>query len=100
MAASADFKASGFTDAVMQMNFWISHDLLHLNIPGSSLQFCVYFWRAQALLLHLEVHVVEEIRRVDLSRDHTVEMPREFLGGARSSWVSTLRIFGGHKPYE
>ena len=27
MAASANFKASGFTDAIMQMNFWISHQV-------------------------------------------------------------------------
>ena len=28
MAASSKFKGSGFTEAVMQMNFWITHDLV------------------------------------------------------------------------
>ena len=63
MAASSNFKATGFTEAVMQMNFQISQDLLHLNIPSSSWYFCVYFWRAQAFFLHLDGPVVEKIRR-------------------------------------
>ena len=61
MAASCNFKATGFTEAVMQMNFQISQDLLHLNIPSSSWHFCVYFWRAQAFFLHLDGPVVEKI---------------------------------------
>ena len=36
-------------------------DLLHPNIISSSWHFCVYFWGAQAFLLHLDVPVVEEI---------------------------------------
>ena len=28
VAASSKFKGSGFTEAVMQMNFWITHDLV------------------------------------------------------------------------
>ena len=43
MAASSNFDASGFTEAVMQTNFYISHDLLHLNILSFSWHFCVYF---------------------------------------------------------
>ena len=48
MVASSNFKAPGFTEAVMQMNFWITHDLAHLSILSSSWHFCVYFRQAQA----------------------------------------------------
>ena len=48
VAISSNFKASGFTEAVMQMNFWISHDLDHLSTQSSSCDFCVCFWQAQA----------------------------------------------------
>ena len=61
MTTSSNFKATGFTEAVMQMNFQISQDLLHLNIPSSSWHFCVYFWQAQASFLHLDGPVVEKI---------------------------------------
>ena len=46
MAASS--KASGFTEAVMQMNFWISHDLVHLKTFRSNWHFWHYFWRTHA----------------------------------------------------
>ena len=42
------FKAPGLTEAVMQMNFWITHDLAYLSILSSSWHFCVYFRQAQA----------------------------------------------------
>ena len=61
MAASSNFKATGFTEAVMQMNSQITQDLLHLNIPSSSWHFYVCFWRAQAFFLHLDGPVVEKI---------------------------------------
>ena len=48
MVASSNFKAPGFTEAVMQMNFWITHYLVHLNTLSSSWYFCVYFRQAQA----------------------------------------------------
>ena len=48
MVASSNFKAPGFTEAVMQMNFWITHYLAHLNTLSSSWYFCVYFRQAQA----------------------------------------------------
>ena len=41
------FQASGFTEAVMQMNFWITHNLAHLSILSSSWHFCVYLRQAQ-----------------------------------------------------
>ena len=86
MAASSNFKASGFTETVMQMSFLISHDLLHLNIVSCSWHFCVYFWLAQAFLLHLDDLVVENIFDVfDFPGDHTIEVSHEFLGGAPSS---------------
>ena len=31
----------------------------------------------------------------DFWRDYTIEVPRDFLGGAPSSWFSTLPSFGG-----
>ena len=58
--------------------------------------FCVYFWQAQAFLLHLDGPVVEKIWRCDFSRDHTIEVSRDFLGGALSSWFSTLPSSGDH----
>ena len=36
----------------------------------------------------------------DFSGDHTIEVSRELLGGAPSSWFSTLPNFGGHGPCE
>ena len=48
VVASSNFKAPGFTQAVMQMNFWNTHDLAHLNTLSSSWHFCVYFRQSQA----------------------------------------------------
>ena len=48
MVASSNFKAAGFTEAVMQMNFWITHGLAHLSTLSSNWHFCVYFRQAQA----------------------------------------------------
>ena len=48
VVAFSNFKVPGFTEAVMQMNFWITHDLAHLSILSSSWHFCVYFRQAQA----------------------------------------------------
>ena len=48
VVAFSNFKAPGFTETVMQMNFWITHDLAHLSILSSSWHFCVYFRQAQA----------------------------------------------------
>ena len=36
VVAFSNFKAPGFTEAVMQMNFWITHDLAHPSILSSS----------------------------------------------------------------
>ena len=36
----------------------------------------------------------------DFPFDHTIEVSRDFLGGAPSSRVSTLLSFGGHGPCE
>ena len=46
--AFSNFKAPGFTEAVMQMNVWITHDLVHLSILSCSWHFCIYFPQAQA----------------------------------------------------
>ena len=48
VVASSNFKAFEFTQAGMQMTFWITHDLAHLNTLSSNWYFCVYFWQAQA----------------------------------------------------
>ena len=53
--ASSSHKVSGFTEAVIKMNFWISHDLVHLIILSSKRRFCVYFWWAQAF--HCFFHI-------------------------------------------
>ena len=36
----------------------------------------------------------------DFPFDHTIEVPRDFLSGASSSWVNTLPNFAGHGPCE
>ena len=76
------------------------HGLLHLDILSSSWYFYVYFWRAQAFLLHLDSPVVEEIWRFWFFMWPPIEVSREFLGGAPSSWFSNLPSFGGHEPCE
>ena len=48
VAVSVSFKASGFKEAVMLISFWISHDIVYLNILSSSWSFCAYFWQAKA----------------------------------------------------
>ena len=70
-----------------QMNFWISHDLLHLSIFSSSWHFCINFWRAQALLFYLDGHVVEEIWRIWF-----VTWPQ--------NWSITWLFGWGHRPCE
>ena len=36
----------------------------------------------------------------DFSDDHTIDVSRDFLDGAPSSWFSTLPSFRGHEPCE
>ena len=72
----------------------------NLNTLSSSWHFCIYFWRAQAFFLYLDCPVVEEIWRFWFSRHHTIEVSHDFLGGASSSWFSTLPSFRGHGPFE
>ena len=73
VVAFSNFKAPGFTEAVMQMNFWITHDLAHLNTLSSSWHFCVYFRQAQAFHCVLTVSVTLDIlyffwqRRIEIS---------------------------------
>ena len=87
MVAFSNFKAPGFTEAVMQMNFWITHDLAHLNTLSSSYRhFCVYFRQAQAFRsiptasLTLDILYIEIYWQRSLSQ-HTDK-------------------FGVHRPYE
>ena len=54
VAASSKNKASGFTETVMQMNFWISHDLVHLIILSSSWRFRGFFLASTSFPLHLD----------------------------------------------
>ena len=44
VVAFSNFKAPGFTEAVIQMNFWITHGLAHLNTLSYSLHFYFYFY--------------------------------------------------------
>ena len=92
MAASFDFKATGFIEAVMQMNFQISQDLLYLNIPS------IFVFNFGRYKLPFYISTVLELRKYDFSFDNTIEVSRDFLGGAPSFWVSTLPSFGGHGP--
>ena len=82
VAVSSNFKATGFTEAVMQMNFKISHDLLHLNILSSTWHFCVYFRECK---LSFYISTALWLRKYDIfyfSPDNTIEVSRDFFGGA------------------
>ena len=68
----------------MQMNFQISHDLLHLNILSSSWHFCVYFCEHKLFFYISTALWLRKYDVFDFSRDHTIEVSREFLGGAPS----------------
>ena len=48
LVAFSNFKVPRFTEAVMLMNFWITHDIAYLSTLSSSWHFCVYFRQAQA----------------------------------------------------
>ena len=124
MVASSKFKASGFTEEVMQVNFWISQDHVHLNTLSPNWHFCVYFWQAQVFFcistasltfdivyffdkdgfpvsFRANLYRNNHIYNVsELSCDYRIEMPRDFLGDAPSSWVRTLPNFGSHGPCE
>ena len=94
MAASSNFEASRFTEAVMQTNFEISHDLLRLNILSFIWHFCIYFGEHK---LPFYISTAPCLKKFDVfyfSRDHTIEVSRDFLGGSPSFWFSTLPSFG------
>ena len=75
-------------------NFFKSkcHLALRVTTPQPKYSSC-WVWRSQALWLR-KYDVFE------LSRDCRIEVSRDFLGEAPSSWVSTLPILGGHEPCE
>ena len=75
----------------------------------------MYFISTCSVLVGIFVFIFEEcklsffistalwLRKYDafyFSPDNTVEVSRGFLGGAPSSWVSTLPSFAGHGPCE
>ena len=124
VVASSKFKTSGFTEEVMQVNFWISQDHVHLNTLSPNWHFCVYFWQAQVFFcistasltfdivyffdkegfpvsFRANLYRNNHIYNVsELSCDYRIEMPHDFLGDAPSSWVRTLPNFGSHGPCE
>ena len=84
MSASPKFKASGFAEAVMQINFEISHDLLHVISTFSVLVGILIFISSEFKLsfyfstaLGLRTYGVS-----DFYPDHAIEVSRHFLGGA------------------
>ena len=69
-------------------------------IPTFCWHFCVYFWQAQAFLLHLDGFVIEKIWRFwFFTWPHNWSVS-DFLGGAPSSWFNTLTSLGDHGPCE
>ena len=95
-----NFKTTGFTEAVMQMNFWIVK---------------IYFISTFLVLVGIFLFIFGEcklsfyiwtalwLKKYDVfyfSPDNTIELSRDILGRAPSSWVSTLPSFGGHGPCE
>ena len=61
VVASSNFKGIEFTQAVMQINFWVTHDFAHLNTLSSSWHFCVYFCQAQAFCCILTASLTLDI---------------------------------------
>ena len=59
----------------------------------------VFIFGKQKLSFYISTAL--RLRKYDIfyfSFDHTIKVSRDFLGGAPSSWVSTLLNFGGHGP--
>ena len=73
VVALANFKDPGLTEAVMQMNFWITHYLAQLIIISSSWHFCVNFRQVQAFHCILTASLTLDIlyffwqRRIEIS---------------------------------
>ena len=97
---SSNFKATGFTEAVMQMNsklvkiYFISTFLVLVGI------FVFIFGEHKFSFYISTVLWLRKYDVFDFPFDHTIEVSRDFLGGAPSSRVSTLLSFGGHGPCE
>ena len=97
---SSNFKATGFTEAVMQMNsklvkiYFISTFLVLVGI------FVFIFGEHKFSFYISTVLWLRKYDVFDFPFDHTIEVSRDFLGGAPSSWVSTLPSFRGHGPCE
>ena len=100
MATSSNFKATQFAEAVMQMNFWISQELListFLVLVG----IFVFIFGVQNISFYISTPLwLRKYDIFDFPFDHTSEVSSDFLDGASSSWVSTLPSFGGHGPCE
>ena len=97
---SSNFKATGFTEAVMQMNsklvkiYFISTFLVLVGI-------FVFIFGERKLSLYISMVLwLRKYDVFDFPFDHTTELSRDFLGGTPSSWVSTIPSFGGHGPGE
>ena len=70
MAASSNFEASGFTEAVMQTHFFV---------------FCIFGEYKLSLYISTAALWLKKYDVFDFSRDHTIEVSRDFLGGSPSS---------------
>ena len=97
MIASSNFKALGFTEAVMQTNFSVTHDLAHANRISSIWYFCAYIWQAQAFHCVATVSLTLWKWRYnifELSRDQVVDVSRELVSGVSSSKVTKILSLG------
>ena len=79
--------AKFLTEVVMQ---WISHDLLHLNILLTLL--CLFLTSTSFPFTSRRPLWLRKYEGFDFSRDHTIEVPRNFLGGVLSSWCGLYQI--------
>ena len=102
VVAFSNFKAPGFTEAVIQMNFWITHGLAHLNTLSYSLHFYVYFRQAQAFCCILTASLTSDILYFLTKKDRnklTLGSANFFLRKPLSNNQYPAK-FGIHSPYE
>ena len=85
-------------DSQRQLCKWISKLATIYFISTFCWHFCVYFWQAQAFLLHLDGPVVKEIWRFwFFTWPHNWSV-RWLFGWTSLTWFSTLTSFGGRGP--
>ena len=85
MAASSNFKGSGFTEAVMQMSF----KLVTIYFISTFLVLAgIFVFALGEHKLYLYISTILWLRKYDVfnfSGTHTIEVSHDFLGGVPSS---------------